>query len=72
MFLNRPNRLNPANKRHIFLRERPTEEYLKVQIYAEKKNENVVTTTLNSQVKVFAKTPENKTVAKSCADYERC
>ena len=29
-----------------------------------KKNENVVTTTLNSQVKVFVKTPENKTVAK--------
>ena len=52
------------NKRPIFLRERLTGEDLKVKSYAEKKTKNMVTTTFNGQVKVFVKTPENKTVAK--------
>ena len=63
MFLSRPNRLNPMNKRPIFLRKRLTKEDLKVNISGDK-TKNMVTTTFNSRVKVFVETPENKTVAK--------
>ena len=63
MFLSRPNRLNAVNKRFIFLLERLTEEDSKVKIDVEKMR-NKVTTTINSQMKVFDKIPEYKTVAK--------
>ena len=61
MVLSRPNMLHPTNKNPIFLRERLAKNNLKVKIYAEKK---LVTTTFNSQVKVFVKNDNNKTVSK--------
>ena len=61
MVLCRPNMLHPTNKNPIFLRERHAENDLKLKIYAEK-DKSLVTTTFNSQVKVFVKNDNNKTV----------
>ena len=63
MVLSRPNMLHPTSKNPIFLRERRAKNDLKVKIYAEK-DKNLVTTTFNSQLKVFVKNDNNKTVSK--------
>ena len=63
MLLSSPNMLHPTNKNPIFLRERLAKNHLKVKIYAEK-DKNLVTTTFNSQVKVFVKNENNNTVSK--------
>ena len=64
MVFSRPNMLHPTNKNPKFLRERLEKNDLKVKIYAEKDINNLVTTTFNSQVKVFVKNDNNKTVSK--------
>ena len=64
MVLSRPNMLHSTNKNPIFLRERLAKTDLKVKIYAKKKDTNMVSTTFNSQVKVFVKNDKNKTVLK--------
>ena len=55
--------LHPTNKNPIFLREKLAKNDLKVKIYAEE-DKNLVTTTFNSQMKVFVKNDNNKTVSK--------
>ena len=63
MVLSRPNMLHPSNKKPIFSRQRLAKNNLEVKIYA-KKDKKLVTTTFNSQVKVFVKNDNNQTVSK--------
>ena len=55
--------LHPTNKIQKFLRERLAKKDLKVKNYAEK-DENLVTTTFNSELEVFIENENNKTVSK--------
>ena len=54
---------NPSNNRPVFIRERLSKHDLKLKMYAEN-NMNMVTTTFNSQVRVFIRTEGNKTTSK--------
>ena len=61
--LSRPEMVHPINNRPIYLKERLSKDDVILKIHAEKEK-NMVTTTFNSQVKVFVKTANNKTISK--------
>ena len=63
MVLSRPNMLHPTNKKPIFSRDGLAKNDLKVKVYAEK-DKNLVTTTFNSQLEIFVKNNNNRTVLK--------
>ena len=60
---------NPSNNRPVFIRERLSKHDLKLKMYAEN-NMNMVTTTFNSQVRVFIRTEGNKTTSKPVNTFD--